>query len=292
VARMRASEKVGAVIIYSILFVLMLVTLYPFWHVLMYSLSEPLQAMEGGLFLLPRGLSLISYRMVVSSSGIFTAYGNSILRTVAGTTLNILLTASLAYPLSLRRLRGRRVISMLIFFTMLFSGGMIPMYLLVRSLGLLNNRLALILPGAISAFNMFVLRNYFQSLPPSLEESANMDGATPLRILFAIVLPISMPAIAAVTLFYAVDHWNAFFDAVLYINSTGKQVLQVFLRVMYQSSALNTVAGSTSYDFIGEITEDSLRMAIVSLAILPMLAVYPFLQKYYVKGVLIGSIKG
>jgi putative aldouronate transport system permease protein len=290
--RMTSGEKTGAAVIYSLLFLMMIVTLYPFWHVLMYSLSQPLKAMEGGLFLYPRGLSLVSYKMVIDSKGIFTAYGNSIFRTVVGTSINLLLTASIAYPLSLRRLRGRRVIAMLIFFTMLFSGGMIPIYLLVRSLGLLNNRFALILPGAVSAFNMFILRNYFQSLPASLEESANMDGATPLRILFSIVLPVSMPAIAAVALFYAVDHWNAFFDAILYINSTGKQVLQVFLRVMYQSSALNSVAGSASFDRVSEITEDSLRMAVVSLSILPMLALYPFLQKYYVKGVLIGSVKG
>lgn len=290
--RAKASERIGVAIVYAVLFLMMASTLYPFWHVLMYSVSEPIKALHGGLFFYPHGFSFISYRMVLYSSGIFVAYGNSVFRTAVGTTVNILLTASLAYPLSLRRLRGRKTLSMLIFFTMLFSGGMIPLYLLVKSLGLLNSRFALILPGAISAFNMFVLRNYFQSLPPSLEESANIDGARPVRILFSIILPISMPAIAAVMLFYAVDHWNAFFDAILYINSTGKQVLQVFLRAMYQGSALNSIAGSESYAYVQEITEDSVRMAIISLSILPMLALYPFLQKYYVKGVLIGSVKG
>lgn len=287
-----AGEMAGAAIVHSVLFLMMLATLYPFWHVLMYSFSDAHLALQGGLFLVPRGFSVVSYRMVVESRGIFTAYGNSLFRMVAGTAVNILLTSCLAYPLSLRRLRGRKAISLLIFFSMLFSGGMIPMYLLVRSLGLLNSRLSLILPGAISAYNMFILRNYFQSLPASLEESANMDGATPLRILFQIVLPISMPALAAVSLFYAVEHWNGFFDAVLYINSVGKQVLQVFLRVMYQSSALNSIAGSAAYDDISEITEDSVRMATISLSVFPMLILYPFLQKYYVKGVLIGSIKG
>jgi putative aldouronate transport system permease protein len=285
-------ERVGRGIIYSVLAVLMVITLYPFWHVLMYALSDSKKALEGGLFLWPKGISFLQFKLVFQSRGVFVSYGNSIFRTVVGTTINVLMTATIAYPLSRRRLVGRNLLSMLIFFTMMFSGGMIPTYLLVRSLGLLDTRWALILPTSISAYFMFIMRNFFQGVPASLEESAHLDGASPMRILFSIMLPVSKPVLAAISLFYAVLHWNAFFDAVLYIDSVGKQVLQVFLRVMLQHSALDQLAGIESYEDTSALTESSVRMAIITISVVPMLVVYPFLQKYYVKGIMIGSIKG
>lgn len=270
-----------------------IVTLYPFWHVLMYSLSDPKLAMGGGLFLWMKGFSLTSYELLLKSKGIYYAYGNSIFRLVIGTAINIVLTAMLAYPLSIRRFVGRNFITLMIFFTMLFSGGMIPTYLIVKELGLIDSIWSLIIPTALSAWNLIILKNYFQSLPAELEESANIDGATPMRILFSVILPVSGPVIAAIALFYGVAHWNSYFDAILYINSDAKQVLQVFLRTMLQSSSLQQVQGTDNFAAsIGLVTEESVKMATVVVSVIPMLIVYPFLQKYYVKGVMVGSIKG
>ncbi|NOU74573.1 ABC transporter permease subunit [Paenibacillus sp. LMG 31458] len=270
-----------------------IVTLYPFWHVLMYSLSDPKLAMGGGLFLWMKGFSLTSYELLLQSKGIYYAYGNSIFRLVIGTAINIVLTAMLAYPLSIRRFVGRNFITLMIFFTMLFSGGMIPTYLIVKELGLIDSIWSLIIPTALSAWNLIILKNYFQSLPAELEESANIDGAAPIRILFSVILPVSGPVIAAIALFYGVAHWNSYFDAILYINSDAKQVLQVFLRTMLQSSSLQQVQGTESLaSSIGLVTEESVKMATVVVSVIPMLLVYPFLQKYYVKGVMVGSIKG
>ncbi|MBD2846318.1 carbohydrate ABC transporter permease [Paenibacillus sp. IB182496] len=269
-----------------------LTTLYPFWHVLMYSFSDPKQAMGGGLFLLPKGFSLDSYRLLFVNSSIVQAYGNSLFRLLVGTLVNVVLTAMLAYPLSIRRYLFRTPITLLIFFTMLFSGGMIPTYLLVNSFGLVNSLWALIIPQAISAWNFFIMKNYFQSIPPELEESANIDGASPMRTLIWIIIPVSMPVIAAIALFYGVHHWNAFFDAVLYIHDQEKQVLTIFLRSMMSYSAVESTRAMDSSAQMANITEESVRMGAIVAAVIPMLLIYPFLQKYYVKGVLIGSVKG
>jgi putative aldouronate transport system permease protein len=274
------------------LLLLSLATLYPFWHVLMYALSDPQLAMGGGFFLWPRGFSVTSFQLLWESHGIFRSYGNSIFRLLVGTVINVIFTSMLAYPLSIRRFLGRNIITLMIFFTMLFNGGMIPNYLLVKELGMLDSIWALIIPGAISAWNLFIMKNFFQSIPPELEESASMDGASPTRTLVTIIIPLCMPVIAAVALFYGVSHWNAYFDAILYINTQDKQVLQVFLRSMMMSSSLTQLQGVENFDSIGMVTEESVKMATVVASVLPMLLVYPFLQKYYVKGVMIGSVKG
>jgi putative aldouronate transport system permease protein len=286
-------ERAGNAVLNTVLLLLSICTLYPFWHVLMYALSDPKLSMGGGIFLIPRGFSLSSFEILLDSKGIYTAYWNSLVRLVAGTFINLLFTAMLAYPLSLRRFMGRNMITLLIFFTMLFSGGMIPTYLLVKQLGLLDSIWALIIPGAISAWNLLIMKNYFQSIPAELEESANIDGASPARVLISVILPVSMPVIAAIALFYGVAHWNSYFDAILYINSQKEQVLQVFLRTMLNGSSLQQVQGAESFATnIGLVTEESVKMATIIASVLPMLIIYPFLQKYYVKGVLIGSVKG
>lgn len=286
------SERLGQGLLNGSLLLLSLATIYPFWHVLMYSISDPKLAMGGGMFLLPKGLSLKSYDLLMQSYGIFQAYANSLVRLFVGTLINVAMTAMLAYPLAIRRFVGRNPITLMIFFTMLFSGGMIPTFLLVKQLGLLDSIWALIIPHAISAWNLIIMKNYFQSIPAELEESAAMDGASPGRTLISIILPISMPVIAAIALFYGVFHWNSYFDAILYINNQDKQVLQVFLRTMLQSSSLKQLQGIQEFDSLAQVTEESVKMATVVLSVLPMLLIYPFLQKYYVKGVLIGSIKG
>lgn len=282
----------GHGVLYLVLLIFTLLTLYPFWHVLMYSFSDPKLAMSGGLFLIPKGFSIDSYAMLFRNSMIFQAYSNSMFRLFAGTFINIVLTAMLAYPLSIRRFVWRTPITLFIFMTMLFSGGMIPTYLLVNFFGLVDSLWALIIPSAISAWNFFIMKNYFQSIPQELEESANIDGASQLRTLFSIILPVSMPVIAAVALFYGVWHWNAYFDAVLYLHSQDKQILTMFLRSMMNFSATESTRAMNDAAVMANISEESVKMATIVATMLPMLLVYPFLQKYFVKGVLIGAIKG
>jgi len=285
-------EKIGQAINYTILVMLAISTLYPFWHVLMYSISDSRAAMSGGFFLWPRDFSILAYRLLYRTRMIITSYGNTIERTVLGTLLNLAFSASLAYPLSLRRFRLRGFLTMLIFFTMLFSGGMIPTFLLVRELRLIDTTWALILPVLVSPFNMFIMRNYFQSLPASLEESASIDGAKPLRILLSIILPLSLPVMAALGLFYGIFHWNAFFDGILYINDPQKQVLQVYLRNIITVTAIGSTTTIEDRALGAGLSEESMKMAAISASIVPIIIIYPWLQKHFVKGVLIGSIKG
>ena len=287
------TENIYHFILNAFMLLLAFMTLYPFWHVLMYAISDPKAAMQGGLFLLPKGFSLTSIQLLLESHGIYEAYGNSIFRLVVGTVINVVFTAMLAYPLAIRRFVGRNQITLMVFFTMLFSGGMIPNYLLIRSLGMTDTLWALIIPSAISAWNLLIMKTYFQTIPAEIEESASIDGSTPTRTLFTIILPISMPVIAAIALFYGVYHWNSYFDAILYIHSQDNEVLQVFLRRMLMQSSLQQLSGSDGYSISqATVTEESVKMATVVASVLPMLLIYPFLQKYYVKGVMIGSVKG
>lgn len=288
----KPTEKIALYINYVLLVLLAISTLYPFWHVIMYSLSNSKAAMSGGFFLWPRDFSIAAYQLLYRTRMIMTSYVNTIERTVLGTFLNLAFTASLAYPLSLRRFRLRGFLTMMIFFTMLFSGGMIPMYLLVRELRLIDSVWALVLPILVSPFNLFIMRNYFQSLPASLEESASIDGARPLRVLLSIILPLSMPVIAALGLFYGISHWNAFFDAILYINDQKLQVLQVYLRNLITYTAIGSTTTIEDRALGAGLSEESMKMAAISASIIPIIIVYPWLQKHFVKGVLIGSIKG
>lgn len=288
-----AGTLFGDIIIYAILFVIALSTLFPFWHVLMYSFSDSWAAMSGGLFLWPREPTLISYQMLFKTSQIFIAYRNTILKTVVGTVLSITISAMTAYPLSLKRLKGRNAISGFMFFTMIFSGGIIPTYLVIKALGLLDTFWVYVIPGMMSAYNMFILRNYFASIPDSLEESAMLDGANPLQIFVRIILPTSGPALAAVTMFYGVGNWNSYMDGVLYVNNQNLQLLQVYLRQMIgAASAKGALSDAGSLSEASRITEETMKMTVIAVSVIPVLFVYPFLQKYYTKGVMVGSVKG
>ncbi len=285
-------SKISEILLNIFMALLVIVTLNPFWHVLMYSISDPELSMGGGLFLYPRGFSLDGYEALLENRMIFNAYANSIFVTVVGTLINVLLTTSLAYPLSVKRFKGRSTITLLIFLTIIFQSGMIPNYLLVDALNLLDTFWALLLPTAINAWNLIIMKNYFQSIPPELEESASLDGASPLTILVKIIIPVSLPVIATVTLFYAVIHWNSYFNAVLYISSQSKQILPVFLRVLLNASASTLLSSSATQQDTMLINVETLKMATVVASVVPMLIVYPFIQKYYVKGIMVGSIKG
>jgi putative aldouronate transport system permease protein len=271
-------------------------TVYPFWHVIMYSLSDSRAAMSGGLFFWPREFSLKGYEMVFKTAQIWIAYSNSIKVTVVGTVFSILLSALTAYPLSRRRLHGRSFIQMVFFFTMLFGGGMIPTYLVVNSIGLLDTFWALFLPGALSVYNMFILRNFMQSIPDSLEESARLDGASDFLILFRIMLPLCAPSLAAVAMFYGVGYWNSYMNCLLYINGNRYQVLPLYLRNILTQSAASAISQSSNVAGMAEqaatLTEETIKMTNVAVSVVPILIVYPFLQRYYTKGITVGAVKG
>jgi putative aldouronate transport system permease protein len=230
--------------------------------------------------------------MIFKTSQIYVAYGNTVVRTVFGTCLSVVLSILTAFPLSRKRLRGRSRLSMFFFFTMLFTGGMIPTYLAVQAYGLIDTFWALVFPSAMSAYNMFILRNYFQSIPDSLEESAHVDGANSFTVLLRIIIPISTPAIAAVAMFYGVANWNAYMDGILYTNSTSLEILQVYLRKLLASTGtLNALAGVDNQSAAANITEESMKMATIAVSVIPVLIVYPFLQRYYTKGMTAGAVK-
>ncbi|WNQ10647.1 carbohydrate ABC transporter permease [Paenibacillus aurantius] len=265
------------------------VTLLPFLYILATSLAPLTQVLRGGVILWPESLTWDAYRTIFTNAHFVHSLYTTVILTVVGTLTNLVLTVFMAYPLAKKRLKGRRTILFLVVFTILFSGGMIPTYMVVKALGLMNTMGALILPGAISAFNLIIMRNFFQSIPEELEEAAKIDGCRNLGVLFRIVLPLSMPALATFTLFYAVGHWNQFFAAVMYITKSNLWPIQVVLRQMI-------IEGSTQ-DFeaaMGElkIIPATIKMAAIIVATVPILFVYPFLQKHFTKGVLLGSVKG
>lgn len=287
-----AAEQTGYAIIVTLLVLFAFSTLYPFWHVLMYSVSDSGEAMSGGLFFLPRKPTLLAYRTVLRTRQIFVAYRNTILKTFVGTLLSLVVTALTAFPLSLKRLHGRGVISMYIFFTMLFGGGMIPTFLVVQGLGMVDTFWALIIPGLMSAYNMFILRNYFQQLPPELEESAYIDGATPPVALLFIILPISAPSLAAIAMFYAVGNWNSYLDCLLYTNSGDLQVLQIYLRNLIDSAGAMDSIASISGKETSQLSAETVKMTTIAVSIIPILIIYPFLQRFYTKGITVGAVKG
>ena len=277
---------------YAFLALIAVISIYPFLYSLSISLSSAAEAARAGLHLYPKDISFTAFEMVLRNKSIYTGYMNTIFRTVVGTALSIIMTSLAAYPLSRNYCPGKKFFSMMIIFTMLFSGGLIPSYLLMSNLHLLNTRLVYVLPGMISAFNMIVIKNFFQSLPESLPEAARIDGASELRILFRIVMPLSKPVLATVTLWVAVGHWNAWFDAMIYINSESKQVLQTFLqRIVIENSTQLIEQGLVNPDLL-DYTPETIKAATIMITILPILCLYPFLQKYFAKGIMLGSVKG
>jgi putative aldouronate transport system permease protein len=275
---------------YFLLFLLALITVVPFLLNVTGSFAAPEEALRKSYVLIPETFSLAAYQYIFSTKIIPHSLLVTIFITVAGTAINIVLTALLAFPLANKRLRIRKPVMLMVVFSMLFSGGMIPTYLVVKNLGLLNTYGALLLPGAISAFYLIILKNFFAQLPDELEDSARIDGASDPQILFRIVIPLSMPAIATLTLFYAVGHWNQFLNALLYINDAGKFPIQVWLRQIVLLS--QTGIGDSANNFEGVIpTGKTIQMSVTVVSTVPILLVYPFLQRHFAKGVLLGSVK-
>ncbi|GAB6939170.1 carbohydrate ABC transporter permease [Isoptericola variabilis] len=266
-----------------------LLCLIPFLNVLGSSLATPGEIATRPFILVPHTFTLDAYRYILSTSTIFQAMGVSVIVTVGGTFLSLLVTALMAYALSKRYLKGRRVINFLVVFTMLFSGGMIPTFIVVQKLGLIDSLWSLILPVLVNAFNFVIMRSFFQGIPDSLEEAARIDGCSDLGVFLRIVLPLSLASIATIGLFYAVYYWNTYQAAILYINDSEKWPIQVLLRqIVIVASGMNADEGSV--DVVPPA--QSVKMAVIFVATLPMLLVYPFIQRFFVKGALIGSVKG
>ena len=279
------------VIIHIVLFFFALITVIPFYSIIVGSLASARENALNPLLLWTREPTLDSYRYLVSTPTMPRALLISVYITIVGTATNIFMTVLMAWPLAHKRIMGRSWIMFFVTFTMLFSGGMIPSYIVVRATGLLNSWAALVIPSAISAFNLILMKNFFQSLPDSLEESAKIDGANDLVILFRIVVPLSMAAIATFTLFYAVGHWNSFMPVILYINRANKWTVQVLLRQI----VILSHRGVGDSSLMGEqflVPPQGVKMAAIIFSTFPILCVYPFLQKYFMKGVMLGSIKG
>ncbi|WP_105618244.1 carbohydrate ABC transporter permease [Vallitalea okinawensis] len=267
-------------------------TLYPFVYLLSMSLASANVPLTQ-LYLIPPEISFESYKRVFSSNYIASGFLVTIYKTILGTLLSVLFTFTLAYPLSRKYFPNRGFWTALVVFTMFFSGGLIPNYLLVRNLGLMNSINALVLPNLVNAFYMTIVRNYMMSLPDSLEESAKIDGANDIRILVSIILPICKPIIATIALWIAVWHWNEWFQCLLYITDPSKQVLQVIMRrvVMEGTQQVMDLSGQSEVE-AAAVTTEGVKAATIMVTTIPILIVYPFIQKYFVKGIMVGSLKG
>lgn len=281
-------ERIFEVFNYLILTLLAIVTLAPFLHVVAKSLSHEAAVMAGEVGLWPVGLNLQTYRAVLANYHFWSSFYISVFVTVTGTVLHVLVMSLVAYPLSREEMVGRRFITLLFVFIMLFHGGLIPTYLIVKALGLTNKVWALILPGLVSTFNMIVLRNYFASIPDSLEESARLDGCGNIGTFFRIVFPLSLPAVATVCVYTAVGFWNNYFSALIYIDSKSLYPLSLYLRKVVVETESQLVDLNPE---LRNLNPESVRAATVVAATIPILIVYPFLQRYFVKGIMLGAVK-
>ena len=285
-------DRIWDLLIYTELTFMTAISIFPILHVLSVSLSNNHEVTRAGLMLWPRDFTLASYAFIFKGPALIRSFGVTVFITVVGTALNMCLTTSAAYALAREDLPGRGILTLFIVITMVFSAGIIPGYMLVRSLGLINSVWAMIFPGAVSAFNLILMRNFIQQLPTSFIEAARIDGASEWRILTQIVVPLSLPALATIGLFYAVAHWNEFFRGIFYIVDSTKWPLQVLLRSIVIEADLNQL-GLTNQDLYGRlpVSQITIRAATVIATIIPIAMVYPFLQKYFVTGVVLGGEK-
>ena len=275
---------------YLFLALFSLTILFPFWNLFVQSVSSPDSGVVDALQMWPKKFSAFNYKYVLANKYIWTGYRETLIRTIAGTALSVTLTAMGAYVLSKKKLPNRNFWTTVVLIPMFFSGGMIPSYLWMVNLHLIDNRLVLILPGLISSYNLIIMRNFFMSVPEGLEESAMIDGAGSIRIFFSIVLPISKAVLATVALWVMVGQWNAWFVATIYIRDANKLPLQVVLRrILMEGTQQMMDMNSTDTN---HVTPDTLKAATTFVCMLPIMCVYPFVQKYFVKGVIIGSLKG
>jgi len=292
--RVTRGDRIFQWCINGIAVIIAAITLYPLIYVLAASLSEPIKILSGDVVLWPVGLNINSYRRVFASADIINGYKNTIIYAFSGTFINLILTICAAYPLSMPDLKGKNFVTFLITFTMFFSGGMIPSYLNIRSLGMLDTVWSVLLPGAINATNMLIMRNYFMhSIPGELREAASIDGCSPFRTMLEIILPLSKSILIVITLYYFVGHWNSYFDAMMYLRKREMMPLQVLLRQILIMSQMGDMAETYGVDDANTLLlYESLKYAIIVISAVPLLIIYPMIQKFFEKGIMMGSIKG
>ena len=288
------SDVVFDIINYSLLTLVLIIVLYPLWFVVIASFSDPLSVLRGEVWLFPKGFSVDAYKEVFANKDIMVGYKNTCIYTLLGTAVNLIMTIMAAYPLSRKDFYGRGTIMALFTFTMFFGGGLIPTYLVYDKIGLINNIWVMILPGAVGVYNLILMKSFFEtSIPHELQEAAVIDGCNNLQILSKIIVPLSKPIIAVMVIFYGVAHWNEFFNALIYISDRKKIPLQLVLReILITQSKLGDMAGMDSSVAQKQLNAERIKYAVIIVSSLPVLCLYPFLQKYFMKGVMIGAIKG
>ncbi len=297
--KLSASDRISQLLIVLLLLLLCVTVIYPFMYMLAISLNEGSDAAKGGVYLLPRQFTFYNYEVVLGNSVIQHAYLITIARTIIGTITGLLVTLLAAFGLSYRMMPLRGAILGYVLITMLFSGGLIPFYIQLYDLSLVNTFWVYIIPTAFSAWNMFVMMKFIQGIPEALVESAEMDGATPIRVLYSVIVPLSKPMLAAIGLFTGVMHWNDWFAGAFFVSDQNLIPVQTFLQQLLSAQDISTVLGSNNNvealargASMAKVTLMSIKMATVMVSAIPILCVYPFLQRYFVKGVLIGSVKG
>lgn len=290
--RESTGDRVFIFVIYVILSLVLVAVLYPLIYILSSSISSPSAVVSGKVWLWPVDLSLRGFQTILKTPLIMTGYGNSLIYMSAGTIISVTLTVMLAYPLSRKTFFGRKGILMLVMFTMLFSGGLIPTYLVVREMGLIDSRLALLIPNAIWVWQVIIARSFFQStIPSELVEASEIDGCSDWRFLMSVVIPLSKPILAVLTLMYAVGQWNSYFDALIYLKSDNLYPLQLVLRsIIIQNNSAGAM--DISVQIQRAQLAELLKYSLIVVATLPVLIIYPFVQRYFVQGMLVGSVKG
>ena len=286
------SERTFLLFLYGLMVIGQLVTIYPVVLVISMSISDPLSVIKEEVFLLPKGFSLESYKYIMRDREMWLSYGNTVFYAVVGTALNVTLTVLGAYTLSRKKFFLRDTVMVLITLTMFFSGGLIPLFIVVSKLGMYNSRLAVLLPTAVSVYNLIVARAFFHSVPESMYESAFMDGANEMQILVSIYLPLCKAILAVLALFYAVRHWNSYFDAMLFLADKAKQPVQLYLVRVVLENVMSSLGLESAEDFRRELIATQLRYSVIVVVMMPIVMVYPFIQKHFVKGIMIGAIKG
>lgn len=287
--------RLSSIFIYTALSLLFIITFYPFWNIFVLSLNDATDSLRGGLMLWPRVFSIDSYKAVLSDTALLSSLKVTLLRTAVGVPMNLLAVTTLAYALSQRDLIGRRQINFLFVFTMYFSGGLIPTYMIVKWLGLIDNFLVYLLPGLYNVYWMILVRTYMEGLPYSMIESARIDGANDIQIFAEVVLPSCAPVVATIGLFSAIYHWNAWYDSYIYTNKPALETLSnalVKILNQYQTGAMMTQAqqmAATSKRL--PVSSESIRMTVTMVTTIPIILVYPFVQKYFIKGMMLGSVK-
>lgn len=283
--------KIFKVVNTIIMIIVILVTLYPFWYLVSLSLSSEKYVYAGLVSIFPRGFTLKTYQVLLAEKEFWTSYKNTIIYTIVGTLISLFLSTLLAYPLSKKRLKGRGIILGFVVFTMFFSGGLIPTYLLVNALGMRNTIWGVVLPGAVSTFNVIVMKTFFEGIPTELEEAAQVDGMSTYGILLKIILPLSKPIMYVMALFYAVGVWNNWFGPFIYLDDSSKFPVALYLRNILAGAQQTAVSSTSDQSELAQISA-TLKSASVILTSIPIMMVYPFIQKYFVQGVMIGSLKG